>query len=32
MEFDIFSLNVTGESDFLILFLSTQNELSKSSF
>ena len=32
IEFDIFSLNLTGESDFLILFLSTQNKLSISSF
>ena len=32
MEFDIFSLNSTGDSEFLILFLSKQNKLSMSSF
>ena len=32
MKFDIFSLNSTGDSDFLILFLSTQNKISMSSF
>ena len=32
MKFDIFSLNLTWDSDFLILFLSTQNKLSMSSF
>ena len=32
MKFDIFSLNSTWDSDFLNLFLSTQNKLSTSSF
>ena len=31
-KFDIFSLNLTGESDFLILFISTHNKLSMSGF
>ena len=32
MKFNIFSLNLTGDSDFLILFISTQNKLSMSGF
>ena len=32
VKFNIFSLNLTGDSDFLILFISTQNKLSNSGF
>ena len=32
MKFNIFSLNLTGDSDFLTLFNSNQNKLSMSGF
>ena len=32
MKFNIFSLNLTGESDFFILFISTHNKISMSGF
>ena len=32
MKFNIFSLNLTGESDIFILFISTHNKLSMSGF
>ena len=32
MKFNIISLNLTGDSDFLILFISMQNTLSMSGF
>ena len=31
-KFDIFSLSLTGDSDFLVIFSSTQNKLSMSGF
>ena len=32
LKFNIFSLNLTGESDFFILFISAHNKLSMSGF